>query len=131
VQGLVPDPVAHDAFGVALRACYEAGARPGVVLEIERDDELIGVEDAARYFTPIEDWPALERQAYEEFTGRVPGGHGTAMKNRMRVALLHDEMVELRPLAVCGADAAEVGFGRGGILLPAAGGAVSPMLTNI
>jgi SAM-dependent methyltransferase len=72
VQELVPDPVVGDAFGAALRACYAADVRPGVVFEIiERDDGFISVGDTARYFAPVEDWPALERQACEEFTGRV------------------------------------------------------------
>jgi SAM-dependent methyltransferase len=71
MHGLVEDPVVDDAFGAALRACYEADVRPGVVFEIERDDEFISFEDAARYFAPTEDWSTLERQACEEFTGRV------------------------------------------------------------
>jgi SAM-dependent methyltransferase len=70
--GLVPDPVANDAFGAALRACHDAGARPGIVFEtVERDDGFISAADTARYFAPVEDWPTLEHQAYEEFTGRV------------------------------------------------------------
>lgn len=61
-----------DAFGAALRACYEAKVQPGVVFEIiERDDGFISAGDIARYFALIEDWPTLERQACEEFTGRV------------------------------------------------------------
>jgi SAM-dependent methyltransferase len=72
MAGLVPDPVVDDAFGAVLRACHQAGVPLGVVFAIvERDDGFIGVEDAATYFAPIEDWPTTERQAYEEFTGRV------------------------------------------------------------
>jgi SAM-dependent methyltransferase len=77
--------VMGDAFGAAMLACHEAGARPGVVFETERDDGLISVEDAAPYFAPVEDWMALERQAYEQITGRVldvgcgAGRHASAL----------------------------------------------------
>jgi SAM-dependent methyltransferase len=72
MQDSVPGLEVGDAFGGVLRACHEAGARPGAVFQIvERDDGHIGASDAAVYFTPLEDWPELERQAFEEITGRV------------------------------------------------------------
>jgi SAM-dependent methyltransferase len=72
MQRLVSDLVVDDAFGAVLRACHEAGVRPGVVFEIiERDDGFISAGDATRYFAPVEEWRTLERQACAEFTGRV------------------------------------------------------------
>jgi SAM-dependent methyltransferase len=85
MQGLVPDPTVNDAFGAALRACHAVGARPGVMFEYERDDGFTGVEDAATYFAPAEDWTTVERQACEEVTGRVldvgcgAGRHATVL----------------------------------------------------
>lgn len=72
MQELVPEPVVGDAFGDTLRACHQAGERPGVVFEVvERDDGWIGVTDAATYFSALEDWPTIERQVYPEITGSV------------------------------------------------------------
>lgn len=86
MQELVPEPVLGDAFGETLRACHQAGQRPGVVFEVvERDDAWIGVTDAATYFSALEDWPAIERQMYPEITGRVldigcgAGRHATVL----------------------------------------------------
>lgn len=82
----VPGPVTGDAFGGVLRACHEAGARPGAAFQIvERDDGHIAASDAAVYFAPVGDWPELERQACEEITGRVldvgcgAGRHASAL----------------------------------------------------
>jgi hypothetical protein len=54
-----------------------------------------------------------------------------ALKSSMRVAILRDEMIDIRPLTVRDADAAGMCFGRGGIVLAATGGAASPILTSI
>ncbi len=65
-------PEIGDAFGEALRQCQAGGALPGVAFEvIERSDGLVSVGDAARYFAEPDGWPAFERSALEEASGRV------------------------------------------------------------
>lgn len=64
--------VAGDAFGMALMACLEGGARPGVASEIvERDDGLIEAGDVARYFAPPEAWREIDRWSCDALGGRV------------------------------------------------------------
>jgi SAM-dependent methyltransferase len=64
--------VVGDAFGEILRACWAAGGESGGAYEvIERDDGLIGVGDASRYFDPASRWGPLESRACERAAGRV------------------------------------------------------------
>lgn len=65
-------PELGDAFGLMLRACWDAGQRLGAAFEvIERSDGLISVGDAARYFAGLEDWPAQEKAVLEAVSGTV------------------------------------------------------------
>jgi SAM-dependent methyltransferase len=59
-----------DVFGELMLAQYAAGNHPvhGVV---ERDDELVGVEDARKYFNEYAQWTANERRALQLMRGRV------------------------------------------------------------
>lgn len=66
------EPEFGDAFGAALRQCYDAGQRAGAAFEvIERSDGLISVGDAVKYFAGFEDWPDYEQEALTEVRGRV------------------------------------------------------------
>ncbi|MFZ3565736.1 class I SAM-dependent methyltransferase [Streptomyces sp. BH097] len=65
-------PRPGDAFGRVLARCWQADAAPWSAVEvIERDDGLIRANDAARYFSTLEQWPALERWAWEQAGGRI------------------------------------------------------------
>ncbi|MFZ3598273.1 class I SAM-dependent methyltransferase [Streptomyces sp. BH104] len=65
-------PRPGDAFGRVLARCWQADAAPWSAVEvIERDDGLIRANDAARYFSALEQWPALERWAWEQAGGRI------------------------------------------------------------
>ncbi|MFD7293524.1 class I SAM-dependent methyltransferase [Streptomyces sp. NPDC059897] len=65
-------PRPGDAFGGVLARCWQAGAAPWSAVEvIERDDGLIRANDAARYFSTLEQWPALERWAWGQAGGRI------------------------------------------------------------
>jgi SAM-dependent methyltransferase len=59
-----------DVFGALILAQYAAGNHPvhGVV---ERDDHLVGVEDARNYFSEYPQWTATEHQALKLVRGRV------------------------------------------------------------
>lgn len=64
--------VIGDAFGQVLLACQAGGGAPGVAFEsIERSDGHLGVMDAARYFSPTDDWSATTRFARERAAGRI------------------------------------------------------------
>src|SRR5689334_12113898 len=62
-----PDP---DVFGALMLAQYAAGKHPvhGVV---ERDDHVVGVEDARHYFSEYPQWTATEHHALQLVRGRV------------------------------------------------------------
>lgn len=65
-------PVIGDAFGAALRRCWESGVIAGAAHEIvERDDGHLDVADAVRYFAPVDEWPLTDRWAGKRVTGRV------------------------------------------------------------
>lgn len=67
-----PQPQWGDAFGATLRRCWEAGLAPGASFEIvERDDGVLSVGEAARYFAGPESWSPIERWACDQATGRV------------------------------------------------------------
>ncbi|WUI00190.1 methyltransferase domain-containing protein [Spirillospora sp. NBC_00431] len=69
---LLGETVPYDGYGSMLRDAYEAGPRRGAYLQIiERDDGLVSIEDAYRYFTQPDEWIAGERQAVTLATGRV------------------------------------------------------------
>lgn len=59
-----------DVFGALMLAQYAAGNHPvhGVV---ERDDHLVGVEDARHYFSEYPQWTATEHHALQWVRGRV------------------------------------------------------------
>ncbi|HEX2832461.1 MAG TPA: class I SAM-dependent methyltransferase [Thermoanaerobaculia bacterium] len=59
-----------DVFGALMLAQYAAGNHPvhGVV---ERDDHLVGVEDARNYFSEYPQWAATEHHALKLVRGRV------------------------------------------------------------
>jgi SAM-dependent methyltransferase len=64
--------VVGDAFGQVLLACESAGGVRGAAFElIERSDGHLGAMDAARYFSPAEDWAATTRFACDQAKGRV------------------------------------------------------------
>ncbi|MFJ3667305.1 class I SAM-dependent methyltransferase [Streptomyces sp. NPDC090106] len=66
------EPRIDDAFGSVLTRCWMAGATPWSAAEvIERDDGLIAVNDASRYFSEPAQWSALDRWAWEQAEGRI------------------------------------------------------------
>lgn len=72
MQADMQSSVIGDAFGLALKACYDGGMKPGIASIIERDDGYIENEfDCSRYFAPIDDWDAIDRWAIESLRGRV------------------------------------------------------------
>lgn len=64
--------VIGDAFGAALSACFEGGAKHGVALQIiERDDGFIESNDMALYFATRDEWDELDRWACDDIAGRA------------------------------------------------------------
>lgn len=65
-------PRIGDAFGACLLDCLASGPRPAACSEVvEREDGLIGVSDAYRYFAPHGGWSELEAWAYAQIDGRA------------------------------------------------------------
>ncbi|MBO0868459.1 MAG: class I SAM-dependent methyltransferase [Micromonosporaceae bacterium] len=66
------EPAIGDAFGDVLRECWDAGAEAGHTFEvIERDDGLLLLADAARYFAGANPWSTHEAAILPLATGRV------------------------------------------------------------
>jgi SAM-dependent methyltransferase len=69
----MPEPEIGDAFGLALKECYDAGMKFGVLAPIiERDDGFIQQDyDASRYFATPEQWDVLDLWVTNAIRGRV------------------------------------------------------------
>jgi SAM-dependent methyltransferase len=87
-------PVLGDAFGEALRRCWEAGGGPGAATEIvERDDGMIGLGDVSRYFAAADSWSPPEAAVLRYARGQVldigcgAGRHMIALRERDVAAL--------------------------------------------
>ncbi|HET6614993.1 MAG TPA: methyltransferase domain-containing protein [Dehalococcoidia bacterium] len=65
-------PTISDAFGAALRECFDAGGVPGVTPQIiERDDGFIESNDMAVYFEQPDQWSELDRWACDAVRGHI------------------------------------------------------------
>jgi len=78
-----------DAFGRALRDCWDRGVRRGTVFEIsERDDGFLFIVDIAHYFQPPHLMGPVDRWACDQAEGRVldvgcgSGRHGLVLMSR-------------------------------------------------
>jgi hypothetical protein len=70
-------PRVGDAFGAALRACWDHGEAAGIAAEIvERDDGFVSAMDVVVYFGAPSDWSPLDRRACDLARGRVDVGPG-------------------------------------------------------
>jgi len=108
-------PVIGDAFGRILARCWTAGCVPGEAFEVvERDDGLVTVSDAARYFGGPETWPSTERWACESAVGRVLDVGCGAGRHALALAARGHDVIGLEPSA----GAVEVARGRGVCTVP-------------
>lgn len=65
-------PTEGDAYGLTLARSWRTGAKPGEHFEIiERDDGFLSITDAAGYFVGRDEWPEMDRWAFDQVEGRV------------------------------------------------------------
>lgn len=119
-----PAPVPGDAFGRVLQRCWNGGGGPGLSYEVaERDDGMVSVSDASRYFGDPSTWVATERWAVEQARGRAvdigcgAGRHALALQERGYEVLGTDPS----PGAVAVSCARGVDARRGTVLAPPSG----------
>jgi SAM-dependent methyltransferase len=70
---MAPQLQIGDAFGMALKECYDAGMKAGIIAPIiERDDGFIQNDfDGRHYFAVSDEWSDLDRWVLEGVSGRV------------------------------------------------------------